>query len=82
LFYGNRNGYTDMRPGKELGKEWRAIATELVDNQGWRYEYTGRHAKLYPADKQYPPIVFSVTPSDHRAIKNFKALVRRSGGRI
>ena len=71
-----------MEPGRELSKEWRAIATELVRNQGWRYEYKGKHAKLYPADKQYIAIVFSATPSDGRAIKNFIALVRRSGARL
>jgi hypothetical protein len=69
-------------PGRELAKEWREIADRLVREQGWRYEHGRKHATLYPADKSRRPIVFSVTPSDHRAFKNWIALIRRSGGDI
>ncbi len=71
-----------MEPGRELAKEWRAVATDLVRNQGWRYEYKGKHAKLYPADKNFAPITFAVTASDWRAFKNFVAMIRRSGGKV
>jgi hypothetical protein len=70
------------RPGRELPKDWRAIADRLVTEQGWRYEYGKNHARLYPADKTKAPITFSVTASDYRAFKNFVAQVRRSGGKV
>lgn len=70
------------RPGRELAKEWRKIALQLVDEQGWRYKYSGGHPTLYPADRTQDPIVFAATASDHRAIKNFIAQIRRAGGRV
>jgi hypothetical protein len=83
LRYHNGKGYTEMdTPGRELPKEWRAVATELVRNQGWRYEYGKNHAKLYPADKSKSPITFATTASDHRAFKNFVAACRRAGGQV
>jgi hypothetical protein len=49
--------------------------------QGWRVEQTGkssRHLKWYSPDGK-AVIVSSSTPSDHRAIKNHLALLRRAG---
>lgn len=34
---------------------------------------------IYPADKNKPPIAVHSTPSDHRANKNLKRLIERSG---
>jgi hypothetical protein len=70
------------RPGRELGKDFLKVARELVDNQGWRYQFGKGHPKLFPADRTYPPIVFPTTASDHRAFKNFTAMVRRCGGKV
>lgn len=36
------------RPGKELSKYWREIATKLVDEQGWDYDPTKNHPRLIP----------------------------------
>jgi hypothetical protein len=46
------------RPGKELPKDYRDVAIELVDNQGWRYDAgSGRgHPLLYPADVNKQPV--------------------------
>jgi hypothetical protein len=40
----------EQTPGRELPKEYREIAVELVRNQGWRYRY-GKSPTLHPADK-------------------------------
>jgi hypothetical protein len=71
---------SDQRPGKELPKEWRAVAQELVDNQGWRYRHTGKHAVLYPADKAQPVLGMPTTPSENRGFRNFVSDARRRGG--
>lgn len=36
------------RPGKELPKYWREIATKLVDEQGWDYDPSKNHPRLIP----------------------------------
>lgn len=69
------------RPGREIPKEYREIAEELVTNQGWRYDASGkRHPVLYPPDASAPPLRVPTTPSDRRGLKNFEADVRRRGG--
>lgn len=51
-----------------------------VEAQGARVRPTrGGHWVVYPADRSHPPIYMSGTPSDHRALKNWKAHLRRSG---
>lgn len=48
--------------------------------QGWRVEQTrSSHWKFVPPDTTKQIVVMSSTPSDHRAIKNFIAQLRRSG---
>ncbi len=69
-----------MKPGNEILKEYRAIVDELVSNQGWRYDNSG---KGYP--KLFPPggarqIAVPKTPSDQRGLRNFISQVRRAGG--
>jgi hypothetical protein len=69
------------RPGSELPKEYREVALDLTDNQGWRYTKGKKHGMLYPPDKTQDPVTVSTTPSTNpRALKNFIAQVRRSGG--
>jgi hypothetical protein len=70
----------DQRPGKELPKDIREIAVELVANQGWRYRYNGKHGMLYPADRSRPALAVPTTPSEYRGFKNPIADVRRRGG--
>lgn len=61
-------------------KDLRVIIEALLD-QGWRIEKgNGGHIKAYPPDKTMPIVVMASTPSDARAIKNIRAMVRRSGG--
>jgi hypothetical protein len=69
------------RPGRELPKEFRAVAVELVRNQGWRYRHSpGRHGMLYPADPAAPTLGMPTTPSEVRGFRNFVSEVRRRGG--
>lgn len=70
------------RPGKELQKDWRAIASTLVAEQGWRYSTGKGHSTLYPADRTQRPITLPHTPSDKRAYPNFIAAVRRACGAV
>lgn len=71
------------RPGREIPKEYRAIIERLVDDQGWRYDASGKgHPKLYPADPTQPQISVPTTPGDRRSLNNFRASVRRAGGMI
>jgi hypothetical protein len=47
--------------------------------QGWRVEETIDGWVFYPADKSKHSILWHKTPSDWRAPRNFKALMRRAG---
>lgn len=70
-------------PGKELPKDLRALATELVVRQGWRYDdgrRRGGHPMLFPADSSKGPVTLSTTPGDHRAFRNTVSRVRHAGG--
>jgi hypothetical protein len=69
------------RPEREIPKEYREVVDELIDNQGWRYEASGKgHPKLYPSDKAFAQVSVPTTPSDVRSFRNSVAQVRRSGG--
>lgn len=49
-------------------------------NQGWRMETTKKgHLKWFPPDPSKNFVIGSGTPSDHRAIKNFVAHLKKSG---
>lgn len=69
-----------MRAGNEVPKEYRVIVNELVDNQGWRYDNSGKgHPKLFaPSGARVIPV--PTTPGDQRSLLNFTAQVRRAGG--
>ncbi len=69
------------RPGREIPKEYREIATELVTNQGWRYVVGKGHPVLYPADTTRSAVRVPTTPSaSPRALKNWVSQIRRAGG--
>lgn len=48
-------------------------------SQGWRVEETADGWMFYPADKTKRPISWHKTPSDQRAYRNFKSLMRQAG---
>ena len=61
-------------------KDLRVIIEALIE-QGWRFEKSGSgHIKGFPPDKTMPMVTMAATPSDHRAIKNIKSYIRKSGG--
>jgi hypothetical protein len=47
--------------------------------QGWRIVKGRKHVKWIPPDPGKPIVVSAATPSDHRAVKNTRSLLRRSG---
>lgn len=67
-------------PGQKISKEYRLIALDLVNNQGWTYSRGKKHPVLLPPDKSRPPLRVPTTPSDRRAFDNWIAEVRRRGG--
>ena len=71
------------RPGQEIPKEFRQVAQELFDNQGWGYDAgraRGGHPTLYPADKTKGQVQVPTTPGDRRSFANWIAQIRRAGG--
>lgn len=63
-----------------MRKDLRALFRDL-EQRGWSVEVTGgNHYKLKGPRGQ---IVFCPgTPSDHRALKNLKAMLRRQGAEV
>jgi hypothetical protein len=52
----------------------------LARSQGWSVERTeSGHIGFYPADASKSPVHTGTTPSDHRALKNLRAQLRRAG---
>ena len=72
------------RPGNEIDKDYREVAEDLVDNQGWRYKLPkGRgYPRLLPPDKSKPIIRVPKTghTRGHR-FGNWLGEIRRAGGR-
>lgn len=55
----------------------------LALGQGWRVEQTkSSHWKFVPPDATKKIVVTGGTPSDHRALKNFLADLKRQGLRV
>jgi hypothetical protein len=55
---------------------------KAAKQQGWRIDQTARgHPRFWAPDPSTPPAVFSGTPGDRRAIRNFLADLRRKGFR-
>lgn len=53
---------------------------KAAKSQGWHEDRTTRgHVRLTPADKAKEPSIFSGTPSDVKAIRNFLSHLRRNG---
>lgn len=62
-------------------KEGQRIA-ELVADQGFRVKATRKGFTAYAKDPDGPTVGWHHTPSDHRAIKNLRAQLRRIGVQI
>ena len=63
-------------------KEFRKIIKK-VEQQGWEVEHTRKgHIKFRPPNPEFGIIIASGTPSDHRALKNLVARLRRAGAII
>lgn len=54
--------------------------TKKLRKQGWQIEEARKHIKCWAPDGE-TMVTIPSTPSDHRAIKNAKAQLRRSGAR-
>jgi hypothetical protein len=70
-----------------MAKRWTNSkeVNEMIDqvaDQGWRIEDGGSAIKLWPADKSKGMVTVHKTPSDHRAVKNTRAQIRRAGGNV
>jgi hypothetical protein len=62
-----------------MDRELREI-TKAADAQGWHWQMSkGGHVIFFPPDKQFAPIVFAGTPSDHRSRQNSMSRMKRSG---
>jgi hypothetical protein len=62
-----------------MALDFKSIRRAALD-QGWDQDATTKgHPRFIPPDKTKPVCVFSGTPSDQRAIKNFLATMKRSG---
>ncbi len=60
-------------------KDVRALLS-IAGGQGFRVERRGGgHVMVFPPDRTRPAVVMSSTPSDSRAIKNARAMLRRAG---
>lgn len=66
---------------KRLGtdKDVQAIA-EKARSADWTVEHTrGQHLRFTPPRKDLPIIIFAMSSSDWRAIKDLRARLRRAG---
>lgn len=67
--------------GKELPKVYREIVSELVKNQGWRYDRLhGTHPKVFPADASKWGIPVLTSPGSKGLLRGFIGQVKRAGG--
>ncbi|MFT3905651.1 MAG: hypothetical protein QM718_05040 [Steroidobacteraceae bacterium] len=63
-------------------KEIKALIADAQKWQGWRVVEIKAGWILYPPDKSIPGITVHKTPSDHRAWKNTRSLLRRAGAPV
>lgn len=63
-------------------KEVRDPIDQANTWQGWRVEKTKKGWMLYPPDKSLSPVLIHATPSDHKAWKNTRALLKKRGAPI
>lgn len=50
-----------------------------LEQQGFTTKPISKGTMIFPPDKNHGPVVVHGTPSDHRALKNFYADLRRAG---
>lgn len=55
--------------------QWRRQIVELCEEFGWEIESEAKHMKLVKPGAK--PVFCACTPSDHRALKNTRALLAR-----
>lgn len=48
-------------------------------SQGWRVEQTKSGYMFFPPNRSLSPVTVHLTPSDHRAVRNFKAEMVKRG---
>lgn len=63
-----------------MDKDTKKIVKE-AQRQGWRFDESGRHPKLWPPDKTKTAVIVAGTPGDRRARQNLIAEMRRRGFR-
>jgi hypothetical protein len=51
-----------------------------LERQGWRVRWGSGHPKLLAPSGE--PVVMAASPSDHRAMKNLRARLRRAGAEL
>lgn len=61
-----------------MASEWKRIL-KAAREQGWREEEKKKGLMLYPPDKTKSPVMVHKTPSDHRALANTLAEMKRQG---
>ena len=61
-----------------MGKEFQRYL-RAATNQGWTQVPTRKGMQLIPPDPEKPIVQAHRTPSDHRALENLLAEMRRSG---
>lgn len=61
-----------------MGSGWEKVRQSALE-QGWSEESIKKGLRLVPPDSSKPMVVLHRTPSDHRALKNTIAQMRRSG---
>lgn len=61
-----------------MASEWTKVL-KAAGEQGWRVESTKKGFRLLPPDPSKSAVAIHRTPSDHRAMKNTIAQMRRSG---
>ena len=70
----------DVSDLRGMPKDWIKVLKQL-EAQGWNIgKGNAGHGYAKPVDKNYKPIPFGTTPSDHRALQNFISIARRAGG--
>jgi hypothetical protein len=63
-------------------KEVRDLITAAERWPGWRVEQTKNGWMLYPPNKALAPVLIHRTESDHRALRNTLARLRKAGAPV
>ena len=65
-----------------MDKATKQLIEAIASWEGWRIEEIKSGWMVYPPDKTQSPVTIHKTPSDHRAIRNTKSLLRKRGAPI